>query len=318
MRQLLIANRLICDSAPCYVIAEIGSNHGGSVETAVQMIRMAAASGAEAVKFPCRDNLTLYADTLLNQAYENENSYGKTYGEHRQALELSDPALGTCGFEAERCQVACFSTAFDEPSVDRIVALGMPAIKIARGGLTDLRLLRHAAMTGVPIILSTGGGTYPDVDAAVNCITAYASPLAILHCVAAYPVRDWSQHNLQCIAVMRDRYPDQVIGWSGHDSGIALAVAAYTLGARIIEKHFTLNRANKGTDNAFSLEPAGLTKLCRDLGRAHVAYGDGHKRYLQSEVGPISKMRRRECPDGQWRITGQKDEPTVDPPRSAP
>src|SRR3990167_7615709 len=102
MRQLSIANRLITDSTPCYVIAEIGSNHGGSVETAVQMIRMAAASGAEAVKFQCRYNATLYSDTLLNAAYENENSYGKTYGEHRQALELSDPALATCGFEAER------------------------------------------------------------------------------------------------------------------------------------------------------------------------------------------------------------------------
>src|SRR3990167_2851487 len=309
MRQLSIANRLITDRSPAYVITEIGGNHGGSVETAVQMIRIASASGAHACKFQMRDNATLYSDTLLNAAYENENSYGKTYGEHRQALELSDPALATCCFEAERSHVACFSTAFDERSADRIVALGMPAIKIASGGLTDLRLLRHAAMTGVPIILSTGGGTYQDVDAAVNCITAYPSPLAILHCVAAYPVRDWSQHNLQCIAVMRERYPDQVIGWSGHDSGIALAVAAYTLGARIIEKHFKLNRANKGTDHAFSLEPAGLTKLCRDLHRAHVAWGDGHKRYLPSEVGPISKMRRRACPDGRMQITGAKDVP---------
>src|SRR3990167_3437975 len=104
MRQLTIGTRKISDADLCYVIAEIGSNHGGSVETAVQMIRMAAASGAEAVKFQCRDNATLYSDTLLNAAYENENSYGKTYGEHRQAPELSDLALATCGFEAERCQ----------------------------------------------------------------------------------------------------------------------------------------------------------------------------------------------------------------------
>jgi N-acetylneuraminate synthase/sialic acid synthase len=113
------------------VIAEIGSNHGGSVDTAVQMIRIAAAAGADAVKFQCRSNETLYSDTLLNAAYENEHSYGKTYGEHRKALELSDPALETCCFEAERSKVLCFSTAFDEPSVDRIVKLGMPAIKIA-------------------------------------------------------------------------------------------------------------------------------------------------------------------------------------------
>src|SRR3990167_8439612 len=143
MRQLTIGMRRISDRSPCYVIAEIGGNHGGSVETAVQMIRIAAASGAEAVKFQCRDNATLYADTLLNAAYENENSYGKTYGEHRHALELSDPALETCCFEAERSHVACFSTAFDERSADRIVKLGMPAIKIASGGLTDCALLKY-------------------------------------------------------------------------------------------------------------------------------------------------------------------------------
>ena len=312
MRQIQIADRTISDSSPAFVIAEIGGNHGGNVDTAVQMLRIAASCGAEAVKFQCRDNETLYSDTLLHAAYENEHSYGKTYGEHRKALELSDPALATCVFEAERSKVLCFSTAFDEPSVDRIVKLGMPAIKIASGGLTDKRLLRHAALSGLPIILSTGGGTFKEIDAAVELVTCYTHKLAILHCTAAYPVRDFAELNLTCIAAMRERYPEFVIGWSGHDSGIAMSVAAYTLGARIIEKHFTLNRANKGTDHAFSLEPAGLSKLCRDLGRAHAALGDGTKRYLPNEVAPISKMRRRECPDGTWKITGAKDEPTPD------
>jgi sialic acid synthase len=311
VRQLQIGSRLVSDATPALVIAEIGGNHGGSVETAVQMIRIASACGADAVKFQCRDNQTLYSDTLLNAAYENENSYGKTYGEHRKALELSDPALDTCCFEAERSNVLCFSTAFDELSVDRIVKLGMPAIKIASGGLTDKRLLRHAALAQLPIILSTGGGTFREIDDAVELITCYNNDLALLHCTAAYPVRDWSEHNLACIAALRERYPEFVIGWSGHDNGIALAVAAYALGARIIEKHFTLDRTAKGTDHAFSLEPAGLGKLVRDLRRAHAALGDGQKRYYPSEVAPISKMRRRECPDGSWKITGEKDAPTL-------
>ncbi len=316
MRQFQIADRVISDSSPAFVIAEIGSNHGGSVDTAVQMIRIAAAAGADACKFQIRDNDTLYSDTLLNAAYENEHSYGKTYGEHRKALELSDPALATCVFEAERSKVLCFSTAFDETSVDRIVKLGMPAIKIASGGLTDKRLLRHAALSGLPIILSTGGGTMREIDVAVQLITCYTHKLAVLHCTAAYPVRDFSELNLKCILTLREAYPELVIGWSGHDSGIAMSTAAYTLGARIIEKHFTLNRANKGTDNAFSLEPSGLSKLCRDLTRAHLAIGDGVKHFLRSEVAPISKMRRREQPDGSWRITGEKDAPT-DPNRPA-
>lgn len=317
MRHLQIGNRVVSENSPCLVIAEIGSNHGGSVSTAVDMIRIAAACKADAVKFQCRDNATLYSDTLLNAAYENEHSYGKTYGEHRQALELSDAALATCCFESERSHVLCFSTAFDEPSVDRIVKLGMPAIKIASGGLTDKRLLRHAALSGLPIILSTGGGTFREIDDAVDLITCYTQRLAILHCTAAYPVRDFTELNLACIATMRERYPEYVIGWSGHDSGIAMATAAYTLGARIIEKHFTLNRANKGTDHAFSLEPAGLSKLCRDLRRAQEAFGDGEKRYLPSEVGPIAKMRRREQADGSWRIDGTKDAPTTDSTRTA-
>ena len=310
MREIRITDRVINDSSPCYVIAEIGSNHGGSLDTALQMIRIAAACGADAVKFQCRENRTLYSQALLDQPYENENSYGKTYGEHRDALELSTQALVHCVNEAVLSKVDCFSTAFDEPSVDKIVQLGMPAIKIASGGLTDKKLLRHAALSGLPIILSTGGGTMREIDIAVQLITCYTNKLAVLHCTAAYPVRDFAELNLRCIATLRDAYPELVIGWSGHDSGIAMSVAAYTLGARIIERHFTLNRADRGTDHSFSLEPAGLTKLCRDLKRAHVALGDGVKRFYQSEIAPISKMRRRETPDG-LRITGEKDAPTV-------
>lgn len=311
MRELTIAGRVIGDSQPCFVIAEIGGNHGGSVDVAQKMIHIAAASGADAVKFQLRDNKTLYSEALLNQPYENENSYGKTYGEHRAALELSDRSLFQCMRTAQEAKVTCFATAFDEPSVERILRMGMPAIKIASGGLTDHALLRNVAEARVPVVLSTGGGTFKEIDAAVNTITAVHTQLAVLHCTAAYPVRDFTELNLRCIQTLRDEYPDLVIGWSGHDNGIAMAVAAYVLGARIVEKHFTLARDSKGTDHAFSLEPSGLSKLCRDLQRAHAAMGDGVKRFLPSEVAPISKMRRRETPDG-LRITGAKDVPTVD------
>lgn len=315
MRSLTIGQRVISDLNPCYVIAEIGGNHSGSVDVAQKMIHVAAACEADAVKFQCRDNQTLYSEAILNQPYENENSFGKTYGEHRAALELSDDALTQCMRAAETAKVDCFATAFDEPSVDRILALGMPAIKIASGGLTDHALLAYAASARVPIVLSTGGGTLREIDRAVNVIAKVHAALAILHCTAAYPVRDFSELNLSCIDRLRALYPEYVIGWSGHDSGIAMSLVAYTMGARIIEKHFTLNRANKGTDHAFSLEPSGLTKLCRDLARAHVAVGDGVKRYLPSEVAPIAKMRRRSTSSG-LQITGEKDAPTVDRPLS--
>lgn len=317
MRSLQIANRRISDLDPCWVIAEIGSNHGGDARIACDMIRLAKAAGADAVKLQKRSNDTLYSQALLNQPYENEHSYGKTYGEHRDALEFSRTEYVICQQEAHRADVTFFATAFDEPSVDFLMNLRVPAIKLASGSLTDHALLTYAAQAHVPLILSTGGGTFTEIDAALHTITNVHANVAVLHCTAAYPVRDFAELNLACISTLREYYPELVIGWSGHDSGIAMAVAAYTLGARIIEKHFTLNRANKGTDNAFSLEPAGLSKLVRDLHRANAAMGDGRKDYLQSEIGPISKMRRREQPDGSWKIDGTKDQPTANPDRPA-
>ena len=306
MRHIKIADRLIDDSSPAWVCAEIGHNHGGSVDTAIKMIRMAAAAGVDAVKLQKRENRTLYSRELLDAPYENENSYGKTYGEHREALEFGVVGYSRCLSAARDAGVACFATAFDEPSADFLMALGVPAFKIASGGLTDTALLNHVASLHVPMIVSTGGGTLRDIDKAVRTVTAHHNQLAILQATACYPVRDYRELDLRVIATLREEYPDFVIGWSGHDNGIAMATVAYALGARIIEKHFTLDRSSKGTDHAFSLEPAGLTKLCRDLKRAHAAVGDGIKRYLPSEVGPIAKMRRRETPDG-WKITGAKD-----------
>lgn len=311
MRDIRIGHRTLTDSSPAWVIAEIGSNHGGDVGVACDMIRIAASVGCGAVKLQKRDNRTLYSPELLAQPYENENSFGKTYGEHREALEFSRTAFVICQQEAQRSGVEFFSTAFDEPSVDFLMALGVPAIKIASGGLTDHALLDHAASAHVPVVLSTGGGTAADIDAAVNTIAKHHDQVVLLHATAAYPVRDYAEHNLQCIVTLRERYPELLIGWSAHDSGIALAVMAYTLGARVLEFHFTLSRTNRGTDHAFSLEPAGMQKLCRDLRRAHAAYGDGIKQYYLSEVGPISKMRRRVLTDGSLKITGAKDEPTA-------
>jgi len=304
MRAVTIDGRIINDDTPAYVIAELGHNHGGSVATAKRLIGAAARAGADAVKFQKRDNVTLYSAALLEQPYDNEHSFGPTYGAHRAALEFDADQFAACQATAQACGVTCFATAFDEPSADFVLARHMPAIKIASGGLTDLALLDHVARLGVPIVLSTGGGTWDDVDTAVNLLRSHKASFALLHCTAAYPVMQWSELNLLTIVEMRARYPDVVIGWSGHDSGIAMALVAYAYGARIIEKHFTLNRAMKGTDHAFSLEPAGLTKLCRDLQRAHDAKGDGVKRWYESERAPIAKMRRVQTDYG-LRITGE-------------
>ena len=276
MRELTIAGRRIADDAPCYVIAEIGGNHGGDLALAQQMVREAALCGADAAKFQIRHNETLYTRALLDASYENENSFGRTYGDHRMALELTAVSLALQAGHRNGFPIPWFATAFDERSADDLHLVGCPAFKVHSGGLTDVPLLCHVASFGKPVLLSTGGGTVEDIDRAVDVLGA--CPHAILHCTASYPLQA-AEANLLCIVTLRERYPDTVIGFSSHSPGIAFSLVAYALGARIIEHHFTLNRASKGTDHAFSLEPKGLSTLVDDLAKVRLALGDGVKRF---------------------------------------
>lgn len=289
MRDLLIDGKSYNDSSLPFVIAELGHNHQGNLETCLQMIRAAAFSGASAVKLQKRSNRDLFTKEAFDSAYNSENAYGPTYGLHREALEFGEAEYKECIWEAKRNNITFFSTAFDFQSVDFLMNLGVPAIKIASGDLKSTPLLKYVATLGVPLVVSTGGAGISDVDRAVELLSNAGAQFAILQCTAGYPPK-YEELNLRVISTYRERYPDTVIGYSGHDSGIAMSLVAYVLGARVIEKHFTLNRAMKGTDHAFSLEPGGMRKLVRDLERAQISLGDGVKRTYESEVTPIRKM----------------------------
>ncbi|HEY7398688.1 MAG TPA: N-acetylneuraminate synthase family protein, partial [Gaiellaceae bacterium] len=164
--------------------------------------------------------------------------------------------------------------------------------KIASGDLTNTPLLRHVGELGKPVIFSTGGGTLDDVRRAYETLAEVNPQIAILQCTAGYPA-EWEELDLRVITTYQQLFPDAVVGFSSHDNGISMPVAAYVLGAQIVEKHFTLNRAMKGTDHRFSLEPVGLRKLVRDLQRTRVALGDGNKTMYQSEAAPILKMGKK-------------------------
>lgn len=271
------------------MIAELGHNHQGNLETCLQMIRAAAYSGASAVKLQKRSNIDLFTKAAFDAPYNSENAYGPTYGLHREALEFGEEEYKECILEAKRNNITFFSTAFDFQSVDFLMNLEVPAIKIASGDLKSTPLLKYASTLGVPLIVSTGGADLSDVDRAVELLSSAGSDFAILQCTAGYPPK-YEELNLRVISTFRERYPNTVVGYSGHDSGIAMSLVAYVLGARVIEKHFTLNRAMKGTDHAFSLEPGGMRKLVRDLERAQISLGDGEKRVYDSELAPIRKM----------------------------
>jgi N-acetylneuraminate synthase/sialic acid synthase len=168
----------------------------------------------------------------------------------------------------------------------------MPAFKIASGDLVNIPLLKYIARIGKPMIISTGGGTMEDVQRAFDAVMPINPNFCLLQCTANYPV-DPEDMNLRVISTLRDCYKDTVIGLSDHQNGIAMAVVAYTLGARVIEKHFTMNRAWRGTDQAFSLEPAGMRRMVRDLQRARVSLGDGIKKPIPAELRPLIKMRKK-------------------------
>jgi N-acetylneuraminate synthase/sialic acid synthase len=279
----------IGDDTPCYVIAEIGHNHQGSVEKARELFREAKLAGAHAVKLQKRDNRALYTRAAFNKPYDNENSFGATYGEHREFLEFGLKEYRELQRYAKELDIDFFATAFDKASADFLGELDVPAFKIASGDVKSIPLLEHVARFGKPLILSTGGALVEDVQRAYEAVMAVNPQLAILQCTAGYPAA-FEELDLRVVSQYRERFPGAVIGFSGHDNGIAMPVAAYVLGARIVEKHFTLNRAMKGTDHAFSLEPVGLRKMVRDLERTYKALGDGRKKIYDSEKAPIIKM----------------------------
>lgn len=288
-RSLTVGETTITDDGDCYVIAEIGHNHQGSLEKALSLVSAAAECGANAVKFQKRDNRTLYVRSMYEKPYENENSFGATYGEHREALEFGKAEYSHLKRHATELGIDLFATAFDFKSADFLEDLDVPAFKIASGDLKNLPLLKYVATFNKPMMVSTGGATIDDIRRMYDAIMPINRQLCILQCTAAYPAEAEDLH-LRVINTFREAFPDATVGLSDHYNGISMAVVAYVLGARVIEKHFTLNHTWKGTDHAFSLEPVGFTKMVRDLRRTRVALGDGKKTVLAKETNPLIKM----------------------------
>ncbi len=292
MPELIVNGRRIADDEPAYVLAEIGHNHQGELEKAMELIHAAKECGVDAVKLQKRDNRRLFTRAFYDSPYDNENSFGRTYGEHREALELGKSDWFELSRYAREEGLAFVAAAFDEPSADLLAELGVDAFKFASGDLSNVPFLRYVAGFGTPLFLSTGGGTLEDIDRAVEAIAAVNTQLCVLHCTASYPA-EVEDLNLSVVAVLKERYPDFVVGLSDHHNGIAMAPVAFMLGARAFEKHFTLNHAWKGTDHPDSLMPDGMRRFVRDLHRVPAALGDGVKRRLPSEELPLEKMGKK-------------------------
>lgn len=296
MSELTIGTTRIAEDEPPYIIAEIGSNHNGDFKTCLEMIKRAAQCGVSAVKLQKR-NLDMFTKKSLNQEYDNENSYGKTYGEHRAALDWfgKDEFLRARDLAWEH-DVDFIVTPFDNDDVDFLKQIEPDAVKIASCDLDNTPLMRKSLELNKPLIISCGGywGGYSDKESLIRLVHTYLSILkaefAFLHCVSDYNTIKDKDLNLKSIQWYADNF-DVVCGFSSHHPGIQPVHRAYDLGARIIEVHFTLSRAQKGTDHAFSLEPAGLARLCEDIKRIPVWDGEyGPGGVEKEDKGFIRKM----------------------------
>jgi N-acetylneuraminate synthase len=286
MTVVRIGGRDVGDGQPCYVIAEIGINHNGDVAQAKRLISVASAAGCDAVKFQKRTIDVVYSAADL--AKPRESPFGETNGDLKRGLEFGVDQYREIDRFAKECQMAWFASCWDEASVDFIDQFNPPCYKIASASLTDDNLLRHTRAKGKPIILSTGMSTLEQIDHAVDVLGK--KDLILLHTCSTYP-SNYTELNLRVIPLLRERYGVPV-GYSGHETGLPSSVAAAAIGACVVERHITTDRALWGSDQAASLEPNGINRLVRDIRLVETSMGDGVKRVEPSEVPIMQKLRR--------------------------
>lgn len=283
-----IGDHVIGPGQPVYVIAEIGLNHNGDLDIAKKLVDVAAESGAQAVKFQKRTPEISTPEHM--KSTPRETPWGTmTYLEYRYRVEFGAEQYRELLAYSARLGLDCFASPWDVPSVAFLEEVGVPAHKVASASVTDLELLAALRDTGKPIILSTGMSTTEQIDAAVEALGR--DQLILLHATSTYPLPP-EEANLRMISTLAERYPDVPVGYSGHEPGLQISIAAVALGACVVERHITLDRTMWGSDHAASLEPGGFNKLVRDIRIIEEALGDGVKRVFPGELAPLSKLRR--------------------------
>lgn len=281
-----IGSQTVGDWHPCYVVAEIGINHNGDTDIARKLIDVAAAAGCNAVKFQKRTVEVVYSAEEL--ARPRESPFGTTNGDLKRALELGLDQYRQIDSYCREKGIVWFASCWDEQSVDFIDQFDVPCYKIASASLTDDNLLKHTRSKGKPIVLATGMSSLEQIDHAVKILGK--TDLVLLHSCSTYPAY-YEELNLRVIPVLRKQFGVPV-GYSGHETGIPSSVAAAAIGACMVERHLTLDRAMWGSDHAASLEPNGIQRLVRDIRLVETALGDGVKRVLDRELPVIEKLRR--------------------------
>jgi N-acetylneuraminate synthase len=287
-REIQIGDKLVGDGHPVYVIAEIGINHNGSVDIAKKLIDGAVLAGCDAVKFQKRTPEVCVPKDQWN--IERDTPWGRmTYIDYRHKTEFGVDQYAAIDRHCKDRGIHWFASCWDEPSVDFMERFEPPCYKVASASLTDHDLLKKKRATGKPIILSTGMSTSEEIATAVGVLGT--DKLALMHAVSMYPceVKDL---NIRMVRTLMDLYPSLPIGYSGHETGLAPTFAAVAIGASMVERHITLDRAMWGSDQAASVEIPGVMRLVSSIRDITAAMGDGVKRVLEKELAQAKKLRR--------------------------
>lgn len=289
-RVTLPSGKTLGQGQPCFIIAEIGNNHQGSLDIARMMVQEAARVGVDAVKFQKRDNASLFTAKGLAAPYTGANSFGATYGEHREALELTFDELEELKRLAESLGLVFFASAWDMPSLEGLAAMGVELFKVASADLVNIPMLRRLKDFHRPVILSTGMSTLDEIDTAITQLAGGSGQTILMHCNSSYPCPP-AETCIPAIQALRSKYA-LPIGYSGHESGLAPTLAAVTLGACVVERHFTLDRNQRGTDHAASLPPDEFRTLVSMIRETEAALIGREKHVFPAEIACARKLRK--------------------------
>jgi len=286
IKKVKIGNKWVGEDQPTFIVAEIGINHNGDINLAKKLIDMAAFAGCDAVKFQKRTVELVYTPEEL--AKPRENPFGPTNGDLKRGLEFGKKEYKEIDRYCKQRNIMWFASPWDIQSVDFLEEFDVPCYKIASACLTDETLLHYIKSKRKPMIISSGMSTIEQIRRALKILGE--DNLILLHCTSTYPAKP-EELNLSVIPWMKKIF-NCPIGYSGHEVGIAPALVATVLGACLIERHITLDRAMWGSDHAASLEPNGINKVVRDIRYLPMFLGDGKKRVFESEKPILEKLRR--------------------------
>ncbi|XP_072177406.1 N-acetylneuraminate-9-phosphate synthase-like [Diadema setosum] len=281
--------RMIGKGHPCFIIAEIGQNHQGDIDIAKRLIKVAKEAGADCAKFQKSELDYKFNKAALARPYTSKHSFGKTYGDHKRFLEFSHDQFRELQAYAKEIGIYFTASGMDEMAVDFLDSINVPFFKVGSGDTNNLPYIEKTARKGRPMVVSSGMQSMETMQKVYETVKKYNDKFCILQCTSAYPLNPEDVH-LRVIQTYQQAFPDIPIGYSGHESGLSITLAAVALGAKVVERHITMDKTWKGNDHEASLDPQELAALVREIRIVEGSLGSGVKEMRECELPTFNKL----------------------------